>query len=171
MLQESMDVVKEDDAAVLEHKCEMCGEAFSKRNGLFKHLRSHGVYPPNEVSYVRIALLVGWISRRPDGDAQDWVKDGSLSYGPTEGVLDEVDLALWEAIKVVEKIGPEDEQAARPKGFSRASAAALRGLEDSTHGIADLFTMQVRCLVPWFNVALLIVSHTFTVKRGPHADF
>lgn len=146
-----MEVEGREAEAEAEHTCDTCGLVFAKRNALFKHLRSHGIFPANEVSYVRVGLLVGWISRSPDGDAHEWIKDGSLTYGTTDGMQDEVEIALWEAIKVVEGIGLEDEQAARPKGLSRASACALRGLEDSTHGIADVFSMQVNYTAPARN--------------------
>jgi hypothetical protein len=42
-----------------QHTCDMCGSIFAKRNQLFKHLRTHGVFPENEVTYVRVGLLGG----------------------------------------------------------------------------------------------------------------
>ena len=123
-------------------ECTYCHETFEKRNRLFKHLRSHGVYPNNEVTYIRICLLVGWISKSPEGDATQWVRDGTLSYGTRNTVGEDVESALWNAIKIVEEVPLDDEYVLRPKGLSRASSCALRGLESSTHGIGDLFSMQ-----------------------------
>lgn len=125
-------------------RCEECGNCFPKRNALFKHLRVHGVFPMNEVKYVKIAMLVGWISNNPDGDTQIWVKDGSLSYDGAQGLNSALEKSIWEAIKKVEGILPEDEAAIRPKGFTRASSCAMRGTEDSCHGLADVFSMQVK---------------------------
>jgi tRNA U38,U39,U40 pseudouridine synthase TruA len=127
-----------------QHTCDMCGSIFAKRNQLFKHLRTHGVFPENEVTYVRVGLLVGWFSRSPDGDADVWIRDGALTYGQVTAEMDDVETALWEAVKAVEGVAPDDEHAARPKGLSRASSCALRGLERSTHGIGDLISMQLK---------------------------
>jgi hypothetical protein len=102
----------------------------------------------SQLRYIKIAMLVGWIAHDTEAaDSEEWIKDGNLAYDTTSGptssgeLSNELERLVWGAVKIVEGLG--DDAGGRPRGFTRASACALRGTEESCHGIADVLSMQV----------------------------
>ncbi len=106
------------------------------------------MFNTSQLRYIKIAMLVGWIAPESEAmDSEEWIKDGNLAYEAVNGpsasgeLSNDLERLVWGAVKIVEGLG--DEAGGRPRGFTRASSCALRGTEESCHGVADVLSMQV----------------------------
>jgi hypothetical protein len=123
-------------------QCSECQVWFPSRNKLFQHLPEHGVATKAADQFMKIAILVGWISEAPDEYV--WVKDGHIN---SDSSYDSIEENIWSAIRKVEG-NLDAPEFCKPRGFSRATNFSLRasylyGQEAACHGIADVMTFQV----------------------------
>lgn len=132
-------------------QCSECQAWFPSRNKLFQHLPEHGVATKAAELFMKIAILVGWISEASEENV--WVKDGHIN---SDSSYDSLEENIWNAIRKVEgNLG--DPEYSKPRGFSRATNYSLRasylyGQEDSCHGIADVMTFQVDTIMSVVSV-------------------
>ena len=128
--------------------CEECGEEFTTKNKLFKHLQNaHEVERDSAfLKLPKVGLLVGWLSNNMK-EENGWLDGGFLRRGYT----DEIENILWKAVDTVESITEGFGEC--PKGFSRGNGTAQRSShllqpEATCHTVAELFCFCLKKLGP-----------------------
>jgi hypothetical protein len=140
-------------------QCSECKAWFPSRNKLFQHLPEHGMVTKAAEQFMKIAILVGWISEAPEEHL--WVKDGHIN---SDSSYDSIEQNIWNAIRKVEG-NLDSPEFNKPRGFSRATNFSLRasylyGQEASCHGIADVMTFQV-CVNAHHFTTIRTLTHIY----------
>lgn len=137
--------------------CNFCGDSFTSKTKLFKHLEFHG-FEGSTTKPLKVIILVGWLAEyRFDSvmcssdDDEKWLGENVLSYNSksertsayVESYIFRATYAVQQGMKSLDEI-PSSHIVERPKGFSRGSScqqrsSILQSLENSCHGLCDTF--------------------------------
>lgn len=135
--------------------CEICGEQFSSRSKMFKHLQTvHGL-ESSSVKLPKIILIFGWISSTVVDCSDEWSKETCFS---STVPIDEVERQIFSCINMVETGVSNCE---RPKGYSRSSrppqtSSFTLGLDKNSHSCCDIMSFQAKPLIHPMNDSLWV---------------
>ena len=132
----------------------MCGENFTSKTKLFKHLSLFHEYENDNYKMhktQRIALVFGWIATKVENEVNVWRKEMSLE---TTVQVDEIEREILKTIYSVETNTsindvPKDEYLKFPRGYSRCGRSGQLssfslGVEPNTSGCGDVICISVK---------------------------